>query len=669
MKSSTYKEMMKKLETKDYRRLFILAGIILILFFLIILEFYKIQIIEGDKWEKQAKSQHLFSSTEPYKRGRFIATNELKQGHSKEETIIVFDSKKYHLFINPLAIRENDRDTICDKIGQILSLDQQEQRTIRLQFNKQSRSRRLKMWLRKKEKRALLSWWHPFARSKKIPPNALYFTEDYQRSYPYGKLLGNVIHTVTDHRDLETNNPIPTGGLELSLNHYLQGTTGKRLLLRSPVQTLEEGSIIHYPENGSDVHLTIDPYIQAIAEEEIKRAVKSANGKSGWAVMMNPNTGEIYALAQYPFFYPAEYRKYYNNSSYLPATKVHAITDCFEPGSTMKPISIAIALMGNQVLIQQGKKPIFDPKEMISVSNGYFPGRKTPIHDVGTHRYLNMDLAIQKSSNIYVAKLIQRVVATLGEKWYRQQLKDTFGFGQPTTIELPCESSGFLPSLQKTYNNGKLQWSISTPYSLSFGYNLLSNSMQLMRSYAIMINGGYWIEPTLVKKIVKDDKVIMINEGKKSHQVFDPTISTQIINALKSVTKPGGGGFRGDIPGYTEGGKSGTTEKIVQGSYSKKHHYSSFIGFTPTSEPKFLLYVAIDEPDYRYMRGIGKTYFGGQCAAPAFRYIMEKTYKYLGIPPDDPHGFFQGYMEKNPEKRDWYEEVIHLKTLYKDWNR
>lgn len=660
---------MKKLESKDFRRLLFLAIMMLVLFCFIIFQFYKLQIIEGAKWEKQARAQHQFSLIEPYKRGRFIVTNELKEGHPDKETALVFDVKKYHLFIDPISIPEDYREDISLKVGEHLSLDWKEKNFIRKQFDKRSRSRRLKMWVTEEEKELLLSWWRPFARWKKIPSNALYFEEDYQRAYPYGKLLGNVLHTVRDDRDVETKKAVPTGGLELTFDSFLHGKPGKRLLLRSPGQALEGGLLVNHPEDGADVYLTIDHYIQAIAEEEIERAVKNAGAKSGWAVMMNPNTGEIYALAQYPFFNPSEYRKYYNDPELLTATKVHAITDCFEPGSTMKPISVAIALMANHELIRQGREPIFDPRDMIPVHDGHFPGRKNPIRDVGTHRYLNMFLAIQKSSNIYVAKLIQRVVGTLGDEWYRKQLEEVFGFGVPTEIELPSESPGLLPSPARTYESGKLQWSTPTPYSLSFGYNLLSNSMQLLRAYAVMINGGYCVKPTLIKKIVKDDQVVFDHSNQEFEQVFNPEISREIIYALKSVTKPGGGGARADIPGYTEGGKSGTTEKIIKGTYSKKHHYSSFIGFTPASKPKFLLYVAIDEPEYRYMPGIGKTYFGGRCAAPAFRHIMEKTYKYLGIPPDDPHGFPTGHPDADPEKADWSEQVNILKQLYSDWNR
>jgi len=653
----------KEVDAKDLRRLLALSIGMLILFCFIILQFYKLQIIEGNKWARQARAQHQFSVKEPFKRGSFFANNTLKEGHIETAQPLVFDVKRYHLFIDPISIYPGVRDEISEKIGELLSLDWKEKNGIRMHFEKHCRSRRLKMWITEKDKELLSAWWRPYARWKKIPRNALYFEEDYKRAYPYGKLLGPVLHTVQDNRDLESHQAIPTGGLELSFDQYLQGKPGKRLLLRSPSNSMEEGLLVNEPEDGADVYLTINHYIQAIAEEEVERAVKSSGARSGWAVMMNPNTGEIYALAQYPFFDPSDYRSYYNDPDKTDATKVAAITDCFEPGSTMKPITIAIAMLANEELIRQGKEPIFDPKDMIPVSDGNFPGRKNPIRDVGNHRYLNMYLAIQKSSNIYCAKLVQRIVATLGDHWYRQKLEEVFGFGVSTDIELPCESLGLLPHTDQT-----TLWSKITPYSLSFGYNMLSNSMQLLRAYAILTNGGYSVKPTLVKKIVKGGEEIYTHETERGKQLLNPRISREIIYALKSVTKSGGGGWRASISGHTEAGKSGTTEKIIKGTYSKKHHYSSFIGFTPAFDPQFLLYVAIDEPEYRYLPGIGKTYFGGRCAAPAFRSIMEKTYKYLGIPPDDPHGFPKGHPDADPEQADWSREVQILKELYKNWN-
>lgn len=653
---------------KDFRRLLFLAVFLFLLFCFIVIQFFKLQIIEGDKWSRQAKAQHQFSVVESFNRGRFFSNPELKEGHPEKAVPLVFDVKRYHLFIDPLAIPIDSRDGITSTLAEIFALNGEEKNRLRQQFDKRCRSRRVHMWIEESGKKVVEKWWKPFAKGKKIPRSALYFVKDYQRAYPYGQLLGAVIHTVRDDRDLITHQALPTGGLELFFDSYLQGKAGRRLLLRSPSRSFEGGLLMTHPEDGADVYLSIDHHIQAIAEEEVKRAVKISGAKSGWAVMMNPNTGEIYALAQHPGFDPSDYREYYNDPERVEATRVHAITDCFEPGSTMKPISIAIAMLANEELKRQGKEAIFDPADMMPAYDGTFPGRKRLVHDVGTHRFLNMYLAVQKSSNIYIAKLIKRIIETLGNEWYRRQLEEVFGFGVATGIEFPGESPGLLPTPNKRYSSGRLQWSTPTPYSLSFGYNLLANSIQVMRAFAIIANGGYSVQPTLLKKIVKNGEVIFDHGKRERKQVLSLEISRELICALKAVTKPGGAGVRADIPGYTEAGKTGTAEKVIRGVYSKRRHFGSFIGFAPADHPQFLLYVAIDDPEYRYLPGIGTIHFGGRCAAPPFRRIMQRTFNYLGIPPDDPHGYPRDDPRFNSEKADWNEQVNILKELYTEWN-
>ena len=195
---------------------------------------------------------------------------------------------------------------------------------------------------------------------------------------------------------------------------------------------METGKILAFPEDGADVYLTINHYLQAIAEEEIQKAVKNSNAKGGWALLMHPRTGEIYALAQYPWFEPADYPKYFNDPVLREHTKVKALTDPFEPGSIMKPLTLAIALKANKELTKQGKKPLFSPAEKMATSNGVFPGRSKPIGDTRRHNYLNMYMALQKSSNIYMSRLVQRIVEQLGEKWYRDALSEMLGLGKKT---------------------------------------------------------------------------------------------------------------------------------------------------------------------------------------------------------------------------------------------
>ncbi len=647
------------------------------LFCLLIVQFFKIQIIEGEKWTKRAKSQHQLVVTEPFKRGLFYSNTSIKLGHPETPQAFVIDVPKFHLYADPNSIPEKARDEIARKLCGFLRVSGEEAIKLRHQFEKKSRSRKLALWLDKERCDEINQWWFHYAREKKIVRNALFFLQDYQRSYPFGKLLGQLLHTVREEKDAKSHQPIPTGGLELVFDKMLQGKEGKRLILRSPRHPMETGKILSPPEDGADVYLTINHCLQAIAEEEICKAVKNANAKGGWAVMMEPKTGEIWALAQYPWFEPGKYRDYFNEPTLQEHTKVKAIADPYEPGSTMKPLTITLALKANAELKKQGKKPIFSPLEKIATANGSFPGRSKPIHDTHSHGFLNMPLAIQKSSNIYMARLVQRIIEALGDQWYRNALQEIFGFGIKTGIELPSESPCMLPTPGKLHPNGKMEWSKPTPFSIAFGHNVLVNSMQMLRSYAILANGGFDVRPTLVRKVIRkktdgSEEVILDNTSpervKRFRRLLEPEIAEEVVKAMKYVTKPGGTAPKGDIYGYTEAGKTATSEKIIGGTYSKKNHISTFIGFAPVKNPRFVMLIAVDEPEYKYIPGVGRNQLGGNCCAPAFREIGLRALQYLGVEPDDPHGFPVGDPRRDEAKADCLNEIKALKELYQQWN-
>jgi cell division protein FtsI (penicillin-binding protein 3) len=655
----------------DRKRLVCIALFVCALFSLVLLQFYKIQIIEGDRWTKAAEAQHRHVVIEPSKRGLFYSNVSIKKGHPEELQPFVIDIPKFHLFIDPNSIPDPFRQEIALQLSSFLNLSHQEQERVKAQFYKKSRSRKLVQWLDKKERDHILHWWFIYARDRKIVRNALYFVQDYKRSYPFGKLLGQLLHSVREEDHL------PTGGLETMFNKYLQGKNGKRVILRSPRHPLDTGEVLSPPEDGADVYLTINHYLQAIAEEEIAKGVQSAHAKSGWAIMMHPKSGEIFALAQYPSFEPAFYSKFFNDPKLREETKVKAVTDAYEPGSTIKPLTIAICLKANEELKKRGQKPLFSPHEKIETANSRFPGRSTPIKDMRTHHYLNMYLALQKSSDVYMARLIQRVIERLGAHWYRNALQEIFGFGLKTGIELPSETAGMLPTPGKKYANGALEWSAPTPYSLSYGYNLLVNSIQMLRSYAILANGGYDVQPTLVRKIVKSypdgrEEILCDNTSPERIEGFrpllEPEIVKEVVKGMKYVTKPGGTASRGDIYGYTEVGKTGSAEKVVGKSYSKKTHFSTFIGFAPLSDPQFVLLIAIDEPEWKYIPGVGRNHLGGGCSAPVFRALATEALHYLGVAPDDPHGYPVADPRYDPDKADWMKEVRLLKELYQEWN-
>lgn len=664
----------KKKTIIDRKRLVVVAAFLTLLFCSLLARFYQIQILEGEKWTQIALSQHQHILKEPCMRGSFYSNTSIKSGHPEDEQPFVVDVPKFHLFIDPDSIPSTLKDQMCAELCEKLRPSFETQKKIRSEFDKKSRSRKIVQWLDREDRMSIEQWWQSFCTHNKIVRNALYFTSDFKRSYPFGSMLGTVLHTVQEEKDPQTQQSLPTGGLELAYNSFLEGKPGKRLMVRSSRRPLDMGKILEMPENGADVYLTINHYLQAITESELAKGVKAANAKGGWAVMMDPTNGEILALAQIPPFDPTCYSKYFNDPNLLECTKSKTVTECFEPGSIFKPITAAICMKANEELAKKGKPPIFTPDEKIATSNGWFPGRSVPIKDGRVHRYLNMYLGLQKSSNIYFGKIVQRLVETMGDEWYRQALVDLFGFGKKTNIELPAESSGLLPTPGKLHPNGKLEWSVPTPYSLAIGYNLLVNSIQIVKAYAILANGGYLVQPHLVRKIVKtmpdgDRKILVDNSGyRRGEQILSSQIVETIVKGLKYVTKEGGSSRRADIMGYTEAGKSGTAEKVIDGSYSKTHNISSFVGFAPAKNPRFVLHVSIDDPEIKFIPGFGRHQLGGVCATPVFREIATLALQYLGVAPDDPYGYPPGDPRRDLQKADWVQEMRALKQVYDEWN-
>lgn len=661
---------------KHRRRLLVLSLVLFFLFSLLVARFFSVQIIEGQNWAKVADRQHYFIVKEPFQRGVFYSNTDIKKGHLEEPQAFVMDVQKFHLYADVLSIPEVNRSDVALALGHILELDETHRKGMEKQFAKNSRSRKLAIWLDKVDYDQIMTWWQPYARKNKIPRNALFFISDYKRSYPYGKLLGPVLHTVQGIKDEKTRQAIPTGGLELYFNQYLTGRQGKRRLMRSPRNSLEIGEVISLPENGADIYLTINLYLQAIAEEEIAQGVMMCKAKSGWAVMMDPKTGEILALAQYPYFYPEDYQKYFNDPKLIEDTKVKAITDAREPGSIMKPITVAIALKANEELAAKGAKPLFDPDAMMPTSNPIFPGRRKPLKDTHFHSHLNMDMAIQKSSNIYCARLVEKIIAQFGSDWYRRALTEDFGFGHKTGIELPSESAGLVPTPGKKHPNGALEWSTATPFSMAMGHNIQVTSLQALRAYSVFANGGYRVEPTLVRKIVKNhsdgsQEVVLDNTNRtmSKKRVISEKITKDVVKAMKYTTKVGGTARRADVWGYTEAGKTGTADKAINGVYDPHFVCASFIGMVPAEDPAFILIVSMDEPAYGYIPGIGRNHLGSNCSAPVFREIAKRSLEYLGIPPDDPHGYPAGDPRYDANKADWLPELRQLQEKYEKWNK
>lgn len=665
---------MQETTKHDRKRIFIIALGLILLFSIAAGRYWYIQVSQTNVWTKRANMQQHRLVQEGFRRGSFFANTSLIEHQRADAQPFVVDVQKYHLYIDPLMIPDAVKKEMARHLLSLTDTKENEKKAFITSFFRPSRSRKIASFLDAEQRDTIISWWQDFAKAHHIVRNALFFVDDFERSYPFGPMLGQVLHTIRLSKDEKTLQGVPTGGLELQYDRLLQGRPGKKILAHSPRHVLEMGSIVESPEDGADIYLTINHQLQAMVENELAMGVEKAQAKGGWAIMMDPFTGEILAFAQYPFFDPRKYAEYFNNKELIEQTKVKAITDANEVGSLMKPVTIAIALQANKELKKKGEAPLFDPAEQVAVSDGTLPGRKKKMTDVHLHYFLNMYMGIQKSSNIYMAKLADRIVKRLGNSWYREQLS-RFGFGEKTGIELPCEVEGLLPRIGKCHPNGALEWSTPTPYSLAIGHNIQATTLQIMRAYALFANGGHLVKPTLVKKIVKttgegvEETLYESKPELSSAHVIDADVLQEVVRAMKYTTKKGGSAFRADIWGYTEAGKTGSAEKVVGGHYSKEHNICSFIGFAPLSKPRFVLIVTIDEPAPIFIPGFGKNSRGGQCAAPVFREIGKRALAMMGVPPDDLHGFPVGDPRHDSKKADWYKEVAELQALYDKWNK
>jgi cell division protein FtsI (penicillin-binding protein 3) len=645
-------------------QLIVIIVTLLFLFSLLIYRFATLQLVEEKKWQKVADGQHFFLVQEPFQRGCFYGKS-YKTGEPKK---LVYDLLRHHLYVDPQSIGPDYHEEIIQELTQILGIDGE---ILKDNLNKKSRSRKIGAWLTDLEKEKIQRFWTPFAKKNKIPKNALYFAADYKRSYPYGEMLGQVLHTIQYQKDATTKQGVPTGGLELYFDSFLRGKLGVKKRMRSPVNQFEIGQMIKEPQDGADVYLTIDPVIQAICEEEIQEGVTKFKAKRGWAVMMDPKSGKILSLAQYPPFYPPAYPLYFSSQEKAQDTRVKSILDMQEPGSIFKSFTIALALLANQELSAKGHPPLFDVEEKIPTKEGHFPGRRKVIADVVPSKFCNMYMGFQKSSNIYMAHLMERLVDRLGEQWIRDCYTKRFGFGEKTGIELPAEAAGAVPRINHFHPNGTLEWSKATPYSLGMGHNILVTSIQMLRAYSVFANGGSLVKPTLIEKITRKKggkEEVLVSYGQRSLIDFPKVLDLEVIEQVIKALKYSGTARKGDVPGYTEAVKSSTAKKVIQGKYSETQYIPSFVGFTPVDDAKIVLIVTLDEPYYGYIKDVGKNHHGGTCCAPVFSKIAYRTLKYLGVPEDDPYGYPAGDPRRDPKKAHWLKELGLLKQKYDSWN-
>ena len=420
------------------------------------------------------------------------------------------------------------------------------------------------------------------------------FLKEAKRFYPQREVGAQVIGFAgLDSQGLE--------GIELGYDEFLKGEPGYILIAKDalgrPISPEAPG--VRQSQEGCELVLTLDRNIQYIAEKELKKAVQGASAKGGMAVVMNPKTGEILAMAGQPSFDPNRFTAY---PAHL--LKNRNITDAFEPGSTFKTFLLAAAL----------EEGVTSPKDVFFCENGTYSVGGRVIHDTHKYGWLSLSEIIKVSSNIGASKVGKK----LGRGKYHHYLK-SFGFGSKTGIDLPGEISGFLP--------GPQHWSEIGLANISFGQGVSLTALQLTNALSAIANGGALMRPYVVKAVLDHEgTVLKENRPKVIRQVISPETARTVGAILKTVTEEGGSGKAAGVPGYEVAGKTGTAQKALPNGkgYSDKR-IGSFFGFAPAGNPQAVIAVIIDEPE-----GIR---YGGVVAAPAFKAIAEQILPYLGSYP------------------------------------
>ncbi len=417
-----------------------------------------------------------------------------------------------------------------------------------------------------------------------------------RRFYPKGPLLAHLLGFVgMDGQGLE--------GLERRYDSNLRGEKRVTILQRDALgrTVFPKGLSEQTPAPGGTLMLTIDEVIQFIAEKELEEAVNQAHAKSGTIIVMEPQTGAILAMAVSPRFDP-------NNVSNLTADRWRnrALTDTYEPGSTMKVIVAAGAL----------EEKVMRPGSMVFGENGQMTVANTTIHDHEKLGWMTFSQMLHKSSNIGAAK----TGMLLGEKRLYRYLQ-LFGFGQKTDIDLPGEVNGLLKSPK--------EWGRRSLASISMGQEIGVTPLQMVSAVAAVANNGVLVKPYVVSEI-RDQKGQLVKETlpQVRRRVISPETAKTLTTILEGVVT-NGTGTKAAIPGFRVAGKTGTAQKVdpQTGAYSKKQLIGSFVGFVPADAPRLAMIVVIDEPQ-------GEAW-GGVVSAPVFQRVGEQVLTYLGVSRDD----------------------------------
>ena len=519
-----------------------------------------VQVIGNDFYKRQGEVRYARTLTLPASRGRVLDRNGMLLASSVPAPSI---------WANPEDI---ERDPA--KLRQLARL---------LEMSTQELDRKLQnedktfVWLRRQLDESVVK------EILALDIKGVYSIKEYKRLYPEGEAAAHIVgFTNVEDQGQE--------GVELVFQKQLAGKAGSRRVIKDRLGRVVEsvGEIVP-PEDGQDIQLSVDSKVQFFAYRKLRDAVQEHKAKAGSVVVLDAQSGEVLALANYPSYSPA---KRVNLSG--EQLRNRALTDTFEPGSTMKPFAVALAL----------EKGLVKPETPIQTAPGRITITGSTISDAHPHGVLSVNEVIQKSSNVGTVKMAMQIEPR--EMW---EMFTQVGFGQRPQIPFPGVVSGRL----RPYKT----WRPIEQATMSYGYGISGSLFQVARAYTLFARDGEVVPVTLIKA----------EQQVQGVRVIKPEHARAMRNMLKMAAAPGGTAPKAQTMGYSVGGKTGTAHKQEGKGYAGKKYRGFFVGMAPIEQPRIIVAVMIDEPS-------NGRYFGGDVAAPVFSETVQQTLRLLGVQPD-----------------------------------
>lgn len=573
-------------------RFYLMWGVVLLCFLALVGRAFYVQVINKDFLQNKANAKILRTEKIKAMRGVIYDRHGVPLAISTPVMKVVIDPRDY--FDNKQLYEEitaelrkdpnnrklkrqlPDKNLNLDEIADAVGIDRAE---LRKKMSERPRSRYLILQKEVPPQQAELIMKRDF--------QGVYLEKNYKRYYPQPQPNSQII-------GLTNSEGMGVEGLEMQLNQRLAGIDGEQQIVRDKKgNRVKDPEVVKEVEPGENITLSIDSRLQYIMYRELTAAGVANNARSATAIAVDVKTGEILAMNSWPSYNPND-KSSLNNKD---AMRNRGAVDSFEPGSTMKPLTVAMAL-------ESGK---YMPNSVVNTSPGSMRVGNHTIRDTHNYGALTLGGIIQKSSNVGVAKIaLSLPYATLPTFYQR------LGFGQRSAVKFPGESAGLILP--------KSKWNVSEVATMAYGYGLNATVLQMSDAYAMLANKGLKMPLSLYK----------LEEQPKGEQMISPVIADQVLAMMESAAMPGGTATRANISGYRVGGKTGTAHKLRSDrkGYSTTEYRALFAGVAPVSNPRIAMVVVVENP-----KG---SYFGGTVSAPVFARVMQESLRLMNVPLDKP---------------------------------